>query len=101
MIWAAYVFFGMGVFFGILGNIGVLTFPDIYTRLQASSKCSITSVISILIACMLLEGFTPMTGRILVIVLFFLVTAPVTSHIIGRRAWKRGITPWRKKKPQS
>jgi len=98
MMWTVQILLGMGVFFGILGNIGVLKFPDIYTRLQASSKCSITSVFSVFIACMLLEGLTPMTGRILVIALFFLITSPVTSHIIGRRAWKRGVTPWKRKK---
>lgn len=70
-MWVVQIFLGMGIFFGILGNIGVLKFPDIYTRLQASSKCSVTSVFSILIACMLLEGLTPMTGRVLVITLFF------------------------------
>lgn len=92
-----YVFFAMGIFFGILGNVGVLKFPDIYTRLQASSKCGVTSVVSIFIALMLLKGFTPITARILVITLFFLITSPVSSHIIGRRAWEEGILPWRKK----
>ncbi len=92
------ILLGVGIFFGILGNIGVLKFPDVYTRLQASSKCGITSVFSIFIACMLLKGFTPMSGRILVIALFFLVTGPVTTHIIGRRAWKRGVLPWRRKR---
>lgn len=98
MIWLVQILLIVGIFFGILGNIGVLRFPDIYTRLQASSKCSTTSIFSIFIACMLLRGFTPMTGKILVIALFFLVTGPVTSHIIGRSAWKRGIIPWKKKR---
>lgn len=95
-----YIFLGMGVFFGILGNIGVLRFPDIYTRLQAASKCGVTSLLSIFLACMLLKGLTPMTGRILVITAFFLVSSPVASHIIARGAWERGIIPWRRKKPQ-
>ncbi len=98
MIVAVYFFLGLGIFFGVLGNIGVLRFPDVYTRLQASSKCGITSLLSILIAFMILKGFTPMTGRILVITLFFLISSPVASHIIGRRAWEEGITPWRKKR---
>lgn len=98
MIWIVQIFLGMGIFFGILGNIGVLKFPDIYTRLQASSKCGVTSVFSIFIACMLVEGLSSMTGRILVITLFFLITAPVTSHIIGRHAWKKGAVPWRRKR---
>jgi len=87
------------MFFGLLGNLGVLRFPDIYTRLQASSKCGITSLLSILIASMLIKGITPMSGRILVITLFFLITSPVASHIIGKRAWEEGFIPWRRKKP--
>lgn len=95
---AVIAFLGLGVFFGILGNIGVLRFPDVYTRLHASSKCNTTTVLSVLIACLLLEGFSPLSLRILLITLFFLVTGPVTSHIIGRRAWKRGLTPWRRRR---
>lgn len=100
MILVVYIFFGMGIFFGILGNVGVLKFPDIYTRLQASSKCAVTSLISILLACMFLKGLSPMTGKILVITVFFLVSSPVASHIIARGAWERGTTPWRRKKSQ-
>lgn len=98
MIILVYIFLGLGIFFGILGNIGVIQFPDVYTRLQASSKCSVTSLLSILIALMILKGFTPITGRILVITLFFLISSPVASHIIGRRAWEEKIIPWRRKK---
>lgn len=98
MILVVYVFLGLGIFFGILGNIGVLQFPDIYTRLQASSKCGITSLLSIFIALMLYKGFTSMSARILVIAIFFLISSPVASHVIGRRAWEEGIIPWRKKK---
>lgn len=100
MILLVYAFLGMGIFFGVLGNIGVLRFPDVYTRLQASSKCSVTSLLSIFIALMLLKGLTPMTLRILVITIFFLISSPVASHVIGRRAWEQGIAPWRKK-PES
>lgn len=100
MIWIVQIFLGLGIFFGIFGNIGVLRFPDTYTRLQASSKCSTTSLLSIFIACMLLEGFSPMTGRIVVIALFFLITGPVATHIIGRSAWEKSIIPWRRKKPK-
>lgn len=86
----------LAVFFGVVGNIGVLRFPDVYTRLHASAKCSTTTVLSLFIACLLLEGFSPLGGRILVICLFFLLTGPVAAHIIGRLAWKRGLPPWRR-----
>jgi multicomponent Na+:H+ antiporter subunit G len=98
MIWAVVVFLALGVFFGITGNIGVIRFPDVFTRLHASAKCSTTLVLSILFACILLKGWDPMTWRILVITLFFLITSPVTAHIIGRSAWMRGVMPWGRKR---
>lgn len=96
MNWPALVFFGLGVIFGVMGNLGVLVFPDVYTRLQASSTCSTTSVFSVFVACMILAGFSPMTGRIVVITLFFFITNPISSHIIARFAWQNEIIPWRR-----
>jgi multicomponent Na+:H+ antiporter subunit G len=94
--WPALFFFGLGVVFGIMGNLGVLVLPDVYTRLQASSTCATTSVFSVLVACMILSGWTEMTGKILVIALFFFVSNPVSSHIIARFAWRSEIIPWRR-----
>lgn len=96
MSWVALVFFGLGAVFSIMGNLGVLIFPDVYTRLQASSTCSTTSVFSILVGCMIVAGLTPMTGKILVITLFFFITNPISAHIVARYAWECGIVPWRR-----
>jgi len=96
VIWVALVFFVLGAVFSIMGNLGVLVFPDVYTRLQASSTCSTTSVFSIFIACMVIAGLTPMTGKIVVITLFFIITSPIASHIIARYAWESEIVPWRR-----
>jgi multicomponent Na+:H+ antiporter subunit G len=93
---AGYVFLGLGVVFNIIGNVGVLVFPDVYTRLQASSTCSTTSVFSILVGCMLLSEWGPMTGKLLVISVFFFVTNPISAHIIARFAWEREMVPWRR-----
>ena len=85
-----------------MGNVGVLLFPDVYTRLQASSTCSTTSVVSVFIAAMLSEGFSPLSGKILVITFFFLITSPVSSYIVARFAWNQDIVAWRKfKQPSS
>ena len=96
MVWIAQIFFLMGIVFSILGNLGVLIFPDVYTRIQASSTCSTTSVFSIFIATMLIAGFSPLTGKILVITGFFLISSPVSSYIVARYAWHKEIPPWRK-----
>jgi multicomponent Na+:H+ antiporter subunit G len=88
----------LGILFGIIGNIGILLFPDVYTRLQASSTCGTTSIFSILVAGMIHSGLTAMTGKLLAITLFFLVSSPIAAHIIARYAWREGILPWKKKR---
>lgn len=96
MTWVALGFFALGAIFAIMGNLGVLVFPDVYTRLQASSTCATTSVFSVFVACMVIAGFSPMTGKIAVITLFFFLTNPIASHIIARYAWESEIVPWRR-----
>ncbi|MDX9800043.1 MAG: monovalent cation/H(+) antiporter subunit G [Spirochaetia bacterium] len=95
--WIVYVFLILGAVFNLMGLLGVLIFPDPYTRLQASSTCSTTSVISIFIAAMVDAGFSPVTGKILVITLFFFISSPVSAHIIACYAWNNEIIPWRRK----
>jgi len=90
------IFFLLGALFASSGHIGLLRAPDLYTRLQSSSTCSTTSVLSFLIAGTLIAGLGPFTGKIVAIIIFFLITAPVTSHIIARYAWEEGIVPWRR-----
>lgn len=98
MIWLTQVFLLLGIVFSVLGNLGVLIFPDVYTRLQASSTCSTTSVFSVFIAAMLSTGFSPLSGKILVITVFFFISSPVSSYIIARYAWHNEIIPWQKKR---
>lgn len=89
------VFIGFGILFAILGNVGVLFLPDVYTRLQASSTCTTTSVFSFLVAGMIDAGFSPVAGKILVITVFLVISSPISAHIIGRFAWRKGVVPWR------
>lgn len=98
MILLVYVFLFLSIFFAFFGNIGMLRFPDVYTRLQASSKCATTSLLSLFIGLMIFKGFSSVSVRILVIGIFFLLTSPVASHAIGRSAYKGGILPWRRVK---
>lgn len=94
--WAAAVFLIFAAVFNLAGGLGVLVFPDVYTRLQVSALSSTTATISVFIASMIIEGFSPMTGKILVITFFFFISSPVSAHIIARYAWNREMVPWRK-----
>ncbi|MFP4178521.1 MAG: monovalent cation/H(+) antiporter subunit G [Spirochaetaceae bacterium] len=96
MEWAVIVFIALAAFFSITGHIGLLSAPDVYTRLQTSSTCSTTAILSTLIAALLFTWFSPFTGKIFAIIVFFLLTNPVATHIIARFAWEEGAVPWRK-----
>jgi len=80
----------------IFGVLGVLKFPDIYTRLQASTKCGVTGAISIFIGLIVQQGFNAFSMRILLIALFVLITTQVASHIIAQAAYESGVELWRR-----
>ena len=88
-----------GVFFMVIGTIGVLRFPDVYTRLHASSKCGTTGLMSIFIALIILKGASHISLEIAVITFFVLLTSPVSSHAIGKSAYDSKVVMWVKKKP--
>jgi len=94
MIIIAYLFFALGIFFMFFGVLGIVRFPDVYTRLHPAGKAGTAGVLSIFIGLMLYSGFSLLTLRIILITLFILITSPVASHSIARGAIESGIKPW-------
>jgi multicomponent Na+:H+ antiporter subunit G len=85
------------VVFGIAGLAGLFRFPDPYSRLQSGSLCGTTAVFSVFIGALALSPSTAVTVRVIIITLFFLISAPTGSHIVARFTWNAGINPWRPK----
>ena len=98
MIANSFIFFGLVFFF--FGTIGIIRFPDIFTRLQASSKCEGAGMVALFIGLIILEGFNIFSLRIFIITFFLLITNPVSTHAIARSAVIRGIRPWRKEREE-
>lgn len=92
----AYGFWGLGIFFAVACNVGILRFPDIYTRLQAASLGTVTSTVCFLIGLILMSPGVETTLRLLLIGVFSLLTGPVASHAIARSAYRSGVKPWRR-----
>lgn len=92
----AYVFIFFGLVFIFFGTLGIIRFPDIYTRLQTSSKCDAAGSVAVFVGLMIKEGLNSFSVKILVILLFLLLTNPVATHAIARSAAIRGVKPWRK-----
>lgn len=77
-------FIWLGVFFDLLGCIGLVRFPDVYNRLQAATKSVTLGTLGIMFGIFLLHGFSPMGIKALVCGLFILLTAPVSAHALAR-----------------
>ena len=95
MTMIAYFFFGWGIFFMVFGALGILRFPDLYTRLHPAGKAGTAGVLSTFIGLIIYCGFSPLSLRIILIALFIVITSPVASHAIARGAIESGIKPWR------
>ncbi len=92
----AWFFFGLAILFSIAGSVGILVLPDAYSRLQAAGLSGSTAVISVMIGSLFWVEPGPLTGRLLVLLFFFLISSPTASHIVGRYAWREGQVPWRR-----
>jgi len=88
------VIIGMGLFFDLMGCIGLVRFPDIYNRLQASTKCVTFGTCSILFGTFLMLGPTAGGIKALLCMVFILLTSPVSAHALARGAHISGIKLW-------
>lgn len=88
--WAALV---TGGFLVVTGAIGVLRFPDLYTRLHAASITDTGGAGLMLFGLMLQTGFTIVTVKLVFIFWFLLFTGPVSSHVLAKAALHGRLEP--------
>ncbi len=75
-----------GLFFAVVGSIGLLRLPDFYTRLHASGMIDTLGMSLILLGLMLKAGWTLITAKLALICLFILITSPTATHALVRAA---------------
>lgn len=76
----------IGATFCFLAAIGLVRFPDLYTRLHAASKAGTLGAGLILLAVALISGDLAVFLRSMLGVLFLVATAPIAAHLLGRAA---------------
>jgi len=91
-----YAFIWIGLIFDFFGCLGLVRLPDVYNRLQASTKCVTLGTCSILLGLFLFKGFTASGIKALLCILFIILTAPVSAHALARGAHKSGVKLWGK-----
>ncbi len=84
------IFIGMGIVFDFFGCLGLVRLPDVYNRLQASTKAVTLGTCSIMFGAFLMVGFTSAGMKLLLCIMFILLTAPVSAHALARGAHRSG-----------
>ncbi|WP_439882854.1 monovalent cation/H(+) antiporter subunit G [Pontibacter sp. MBLB2868] len=85
-----------GVFFMLVATIGLLRFPDFYIRMSAITKGSTLGLGLILLGLGIYFNQPDILLKVLAIILFTFITAPVAAHVIGRTAVQNRTPFWEK-----
>ena len=91
--WAASVLLLSGGFFVLVGGIGVLRMPDLYTRMHAASVTETLGTMLLLAGLMLLAGWSLPAFKLFAILLFLLFTGPVAAYAVANTALLAGVKP--------
>ncbi len=85
----------VGLAFSLSGVVGILRMPDLYTRIQCSSKTITMGALPALAALVVGEGAVSTYGsRALIVAFLLLVVNPLASHALARAAYKAGVPMW-------
>lgn len=82
-----------GGLFVLIGGIGALRLPNIYTRMHAASLTDTMASILVLVGIMLQAGFSLATIKLAAILIFLLLTGPTASYAIANAALLSGMKP--------
>lgn len=80
----------LGSAFALIAAVGIIRMPDVFTRLQASSKAPAVSITLIALAAALRVGEAVVAIRAVALVLLVFVTSPIAAHLIARAAFMSG-----------
>ena len=83
-----------GVFFIAVTAIGLLRLPDFYSRAHAVSKTETLGLGLLLLGLLFHEGFSLLSLKLALILIFAVVTNPLAAHLLTRAAVRRGVNAW-------
>lgn len=86
----------LGTIFVFLAAVGMVRMPDTYLRISVTTKAATLGIGLLLIAGAIYSNQLAITAKILAIILFLLLTAPVSAHLIGRTSYFSGVKLWEK-----
>ncbi len=78
----------------LIAAIGIVRMPDLFTRMHAASKVGTVGVSCVVLAAATHFAELSVVAPVLLTIVFFLATAPVAAHMVGRAAYGTGVRMW-------
>ena len=86
----------VGALFFLAGTLGLLRFPDVYTRLHALTKADNVGL-GLIAAGLIVQAETwAAAGKLLLIWVLVLIAGASVAHLIAKGALRRGIRVWKR-----
>ncbi|MFD2236380.1 monovalent cation/H(+) antiporter subunit G [Aureimonas populi] len=83
-----------GSSFVLIAALGLLRFPDFYTRVHAAAKAGTVGSALTLVALAIVSNETAEVLRAIAAIFFFFLTAPLSAHLLGKAAHSAGYQLW-------
>jgi multicomponent Na+:H+ antiporter subunit G len=83
----------LGSFFLIVGALGLVRMPDVFTRMHAASVTDTLGVAILMLGMGLQAGFSLVTVKLAFLLALFVFTGPVVTHALAQACLHDGIKP--------
>lgn len=87
------VLLGTGIFFIAVGAIGFVRLPDVFCRLHVTGVLDTLGAPLIMLATAVYIGFELVTLKLVLALLFLVITSPLVGHLLARAALEAGHRP--------
>ena len=83
------IFLFGGLFFFMVGTLGIIRFPDVFTRAHSAAKCDTLGAVLCLSSLVVLEGLSMVSLKIILILVFVWTASPTATHLIAKAEYTR------------
>lgn len=90
LILSVILMFG-GLFFFIVGSIGLIRFPDLYSRTHSATKCDTLGAMLCILALMVNTTSGWSILKMVIVILFLWLSNPTAAHLIGLSAMNANL----------
>ena len=87
------IFLVAGALGVLVGSLGVLRFPDFFSRIHATGITETVGIGFIIAGLMIEAGISLVSLKLLIILLLVLFTSPTSSQALAKAAIHAGLTP--------